>query len=159
MDIQFWIWLIVVVVTVVSRMMKKSRDKEIPGQRQQPEPDSKPVTFEDLLREIQESKRPQPVTQPVIRKPVAQETRSLERVDFDDTRSMDTYEQAKRQAFQRPSLEETLKLADTDLKFGHFKQYDEISEKSLAREILQDFKSPDSFQKAFIMSEILKRKF
>jgi hypothetical protein len=155
MDIQFWIWLIVVVITVVSRMMKKSRDKEIPGQRQQPEPDSKPVTFEDLLREIQESKRPQPVT----RKAVAQEARSLERVDCDDTRSMDTYEQAKRQAFQRPSLEETLKLADTDLKFGHFRQYDEVSEKTLAREILQDFKSPDSFQKAFIMSEILKRKF
>jgi hypothetical protein len=160
MDTQFWIWLIIIVVTFLSRALKKSGEKRAPSPEQRPETDSKPMTFEDLLREIQESKRPQ---QPVVAKPARREIEpevlETEPVATDYSRSYEVYEQAKREAFYRPSLEETVKLEDTDVKFGHFKQYDEVSQRSLSREILQDFKDPEGFKKAFIMSEVLKRKF
>jgi len=183
MDIQFWIWLIIIVVTFVSRAMKKAKTPEAPQQPRtnsdnEHSPDHKPMTFEELLREIQGSKTPpqhaEVKRQPVdFRKPaplpksyevdyddeIEEEEKNYETIPSSDDRSYEVYEQAKREAFKRPSLEDTLKLEDTVMKFGHFKEYDETLQRSLAREVLQDLKNPDGFRKAFIMSEILKRKF
>jgi hypothetical protein len=52
-----------------------------------------------------------------------------------------------------------MKLKDTVMTYGHFKEYDESSKRSVASEVLENFKDPEGFKKAFIMSEILKRKF
>lgn len=184
MDFQFWIWLIAVVAMVLARALKKpakggSTPEQQPrndGDRDYDQSSGKPMTFEELLREIQESKTPrQPATVKQKYQSPLPPKKSYD-VDYDDdleeeekgyetipanndNRSTEIYEKAKREAFSRPSLEETLKLEDTIVKFDHFKGYDEPSKKSVASDVLRDLKDPEGFKKAFIMSEILKRKF
>lgn len=184
MDLQFWIWVIILVVTFLVRATKKSAEKrQERGDGQGPETgqdtfDHKPISFEELLREIQASKTPEQPKQIQSSKPITQakpyqksyevdydeeieeEEKDLETIPADDTRSYEVYEKAKTEAFHRPSLEETMKLSDTSMKYDHFKGYDSTTtEKSVAKDILADFKDPEGFKKAFIMSEILKRKF
>jgi len=177
MGLSFWIYIIIAIVFAIIRQMKKSA--KVPGEQPRSNPDydhsdGKPMTFEELLREIQASKNPSPPPAPVTKtgyKPVKpsfvdydddieKEEKGLETISTNnDNRSFELYERAKREAFYRPSLEETMKLEDTVMKYGHFKEYDETSKKSVARDILENFKDPEGFKKAFIMSEILKRKF
>ena len=178
MDFQFWVWLIIAAVTLIARVLKKSAKTNQPQPNQyEPAPDTKPVSFEELLREIQSSKTP---PAPVERweqpkkiqqsKPIKsyevdydddleEEAKDLETIPSYDNRSSEVYEQAKRDAFSRKSLEETMKLSDTDVNYSHFKGYDDTPKRNLGKEILEEFKDPEGFKKAFIMSEILKRKF
>jgi hypothetical protein len=181
MDFQFWVWLIIVVATLVSRALKKtSKDPNSPSEHPRTEsntPDRKPMTFEEMLREIQTSKTPaSPADRRERSKPIqasrpirsyevdydddlGNEERDLETIPADDNRSTEIYEKAKKEAFSRPSLEDTLKLEDTIMRYGHFKGYEEAPKNTLASDVLKDFKDPDGFRKAFIMSEILKPKF
>jgi hypothetical protein len=188
MDLQFWIWLIAIVAMFLARAMRKApKGPQAPDQQTQSDsdddsqPGNKPMTFEELLREIQQAKTP---PKPAQRAPEIQPRPTIQpappiksyEVDYDDDipeeeqdletipqkreeRSYEVYEKAKSDAFQRKSLEETMKLADTDMKFSHFKGYDDAPQKSIASDILKDFADPQGFKKAFIMSEILKRKF
>jgi hypothetical protein len=186
MDLQFWIWLIAIVAMFVARAMRKApKAPDSTGeQRRDSEDDSqgnKPMTFEELLREIQQAKTPSrpEVSSPFNPRPTVRTipppVKSYD-VDYDDDieeeaqgletippnrfeRSTEVYEQAKQEAFYKKSLEETMKLEDTDLKFGHFKEYDQVVRKGISIEILKDFSDPVGFKKAFVMSEILKRKF
>lgn len=183
MDLQFWIYIIIGVVWFLSRALKKSpQSPQQPNQTDsEPESENKPMTFEELLREIQQAKTP---PKPAQRAPEIQSRPPLQtappiksyEVDYDDdipeeeqdletipqkrdNRSYELYEKAKSEAFHRPSLEETMKLEDTDVKFGHFKGYDDVPQKSIAADVLKEISDPEGFKKAFIMSEILKRKF
>ena len=100
-------------------------------------PPSKVLTFEELLKEITESK-----TQPKPAPPEAEyvdyddeieeeiqekdEIKDLEDVDYDYKKDkvVVEYEQAKQQAFLRPSLEETLNIKDIDTRFEKFKVFE-----------------------------------
>jgi hypothetical protein len=187
MDIQFWIWLIIIVITLIARASRQKRPQ--PPARddygEEEKPNSPPLTFEELLREIQEAKeqRQQPSREPRQIRPaepirpyveaepeptaykeidyddnVGEEEQDLETVT-DDRQTMDAYERAKREAFSRPSLEETLKLEDTIVRFGQFKGYETQVDKAPMADFLSEIKDPEGFRKAFIMSEILTRKF
>jgi len=172
MDIQFWIWLIVIVITLIARAGKK-KDQSIPNDSDQdtsrPDFNPKPMTFEDLLKEIQASKAPAPP--PVPQKTssykdydedLEDEKKDLERVDYNyrnEDSIYETYEKAKRDAFAKPSLEETVKLQDTVVKYEQFKGYQQVEQQSPASGILREFHDPEGFKRAFIMSEILKRRF
>ena len=158
-NLQFWIWVIVVVVTLIARARGKKRPPapvERRPQYEQEEP--KQMTFEELLKEIEAAKyperqsqrsgRPEPEPEPEV--PVAKDPVK---------ESFDLYEKAKAEAFQRPSLEETMKLSDTIVRFGQFKGYQQAAKPGLAREFAQELRNPQSFRKAFIMSEILSRRF
>ena len=176
MDIQFWIWLIIIVASFLARALKKpaQQPKQPQANPEEYENPNKPISFEELLREIQSSKNPprQVIEQ---KAPKRIEPKSYE-IDYDDDipeeeqdletipsrnfeRSSEVYEKAKKDAFSRPSLEETMKLSDTKMEFSHFKGYQDLESKTIATEILKDFHDPAGFRKAFIMSEILKRKF
>jgi hypothetical protein len=183
MDIQFWIWLAVIVITFIVRAKKKNEQAPPPGnpsrrpqQPNFPESTEKPVTFEELLREIQAAKNPKPVQAP--QKPLAIPQKSYEVVDYDDNleeeytepkrvdydvnrddKVYEIYEQSKRQAFLRPSLEETMKLEDTNVTYSKFDEYKKVEGKKAAVNFLNDFKDPQGLKKAFIMAEILKTKF
>lgn len=181
MGLSFWIYIIVAIVFAVIRQMKKSAKQAgetPPRTNSQDHSDNKPMTFEELLREIQASKTPpQATTQTTAKLPSKQaksydvdydddleeEEKDLETIPkyktYNDDHSFELYEKAKQEAFHRPSLEETMKLSDTVVKYSHFKGYDETAKRSIASEVLNDFKDPEGFKKAFIMSEILKRKF
>ena len=88
------------------------------------------------------------------------EEKDLETVSYNrDDKVREVYEQAKKQAFERPSLEETLKLKDTEVKFGRFKAFEAENQRNLLEEFTRDFQDPEGLNKAFVMSEILNRRF
>ena len=168
----------IIVITFLARAGKKKQQEmeESAPDRETPNT-QKPITFEDLLREIQASKNPppQPVAKPA---PVARYERPEPVVDYDeelkdevqeelesvtnyrkDDEIYEVYEKAKREAFARPSLEETARLEDTVVRFNPFKGYQRSPERRLVSPYLSELKDAEGFRKAFIMSEILKRKF
>jgi hypothetical protein len=181
MDYKLWIYVIIGVIYVISRIMKKPVEPtgDIPDVTQPRNPSQanrpssqatkpKQLTFEELLREISESKNVVPQTRPTPKPAyvdydddLEEEEKSLETIPYyrNDNKTYDAYEDAKKQAFLRPSLEETLKLKDTDIKFGRFKTFDTEEQRNLLEEYTRDLQDPEGFRKAFVMSEILKRRF
>jgi len=175
-NLQFWLYVIIGVIYLLSRLKKKPEEqpKDLgdfqPTKSVRPfeQPVAKPsptkaVTFEELLREISEGKKA--VSQPEVidyDDQVGEEEQDLEEVDYDYRKKdkiYEVYEQAKAQAFVRPSLEETMKLEDTVVRFGKFKEFEEAEKRNLLQEYLADFKDPEGFKKAVVMSEVLRRKF
>jgi len=177
MDIQFWVWLIVIVITLIARANKKKPqpfDQESNVPPNSPSSETKPVTFEDLLREIQAAKTPKPVTVSNTPRKVVQpqdfedydddlpdENKSLEKAPsyYADDKIYETYENAKKAAFSRVSLEETMKVEDTEVKFGQFKEFKKREAKALASEYADELRNPKGFKKAMILNEILNRRF
>lgn len=181
-NIQFWIYVIVIVITLIARASKKKPGAPESGHTDHTpvEPNTKPISFEDLLREIQEAKTPQkytpapePKTKPVLAEPsqkyefedyddnLEEEVKSLEKPDYayQDDKIYETYETAKQAAFARPSLEETLKVENTVVKFNQFKEYAREEKPSMAVRIRKELADRESFKKAFILSEILNRRY
>jgi hypothetical protein len=178
-DIQIWLYIIIGVIYFLSRLKKKPeqqpkdiadfepekpvRNFEIPPARPTAAP-QKGLTFEELLREISQEKtkeRSQPEYVDYD-DAIEEEEKDLEDVNYDyrkQDKIYEVYDEAKKQAFHRPSLEETMKVGDTDVRFGKFKVFEEETKRDLMAEYLADFKDPEGFKKAVVMSEILKRKF
>jgi len=177
MDFQFWIWLIVIIITLIARANKKkpeqppvtSDDPDLDGGSESRQP--KPISFEDLLREIQGEKA---LSKPVKAVPpppapkeydfvdydddIPDEIQDLEDVDYDvskDVKAFETYEAAKKQA-KSPIKEQ----ANTGriVRSEHFKEYD-LKKKKPTFDFLNELKDPKGFKKAFIMSEILNKKY
>ena len=185
-DFQIWLYVLVGVIYLLTRFFKKSAQQptDVPDTRpEKPEkrfeppsvkpgvPPSKTLTFEELLKEITESKA-QPKAQPKaeyvdyndeIEEEIQEkdEIQDLEDVDYDYKKDkvVVEYEQAKRQAFLRPSLEETLNIKDTDTRFAKFKVFETATQSNLVDRYLTDFYDPEGLRKAIVMSEILQRKF
>jgi hypothetical protein len=172
---QFWLYVIIGVIYLVSRARKKKADQSPgPVDANEKKPFSstrhegnkpKQLSFEELLKEITESKQQrQPMEEPVVDydENLEEEEKDLEDVEYDyrkQNKTYEVYEEAKKQAFYRPSLEETMKLQDTVVNFGKFKEFEKRAETNLAAEYLKEFHDTDSLKKAVVMSEILKRKF
>jgi hypothetical protein len=190
MELKFWIYLIIGVIFLLTKLRKKPeqqqenqpkyepekpvRKYELPTVKPSANPSSKQLTFEELLKEITESKSsttPLPSSregsksyQEVVDYDdnLGEEEQDLEEVDYDYKKKdniYEVYEKAKREAFARPSLEETMKVGDTVMTFGKFKEFAMEPKRDLMAEYLADFKDPEGFRKAVVMSEILKRKF
>lgn len=169
MDIQFWIWVIIIVITLIARATKKKAPQSPTTFDSSPTDDpSKPVSFEDLLREIQASKIPKPQPQPAksydfedYDDEIEEEVKPIEKPDFtyNEDKIYETYENAKRDAFNKASLEETMKVEDTVVRFGQFKGYQQVEDVNPLSDYVKELKDPNGFKKAFIMSEILNRKF
>src|SRR5687767_10089036 len=186
-DYQFWLYIIIAAIYVLTRFFKKPAQQqptdvpdlnpEKPVRRFEPPPvkpraePSRTLTFEELLKEITESKtqpKPQPKAEYVDYDdeiaeeiPQSEEIQDLEDVDYDYKKDkvVVEYEQAKRQAFLRPSLEETLNIKDIDTRFEKFKVFETTSQSNLVDKYLTDFYDPEGLKKAIVMSEILQRKF
>jgi hypothetical protein len=186
MDIKFWIWVGIIVVTFIVRAAKKKQAPESapkrspnPDRTRQPVPSGsleekpRPMTFEELLEEIQGAKQPKPEPKPFGKpfvSPVVdhraeawqEEKKPLEDTAYDyrkHDKIYDIYDKAKEEAFHRPSLEETLKLEDTVMKFGQFKGYQHHHQRNIAMELTREIRTPAGLKKAFVMNEILQRRF
>ncbi len=175
-DSKLWFYAVVAGVYVLSRLLKKEK-KEVappaeekrtgtPRQVKSPAPVSvqpKPVSFEDLMREIIESKRtPSQETVVDYDDMVGEEGRGLEEVTYDHRKEsgmFTKYEDAKKEAFNRPSLEETMRIEDTVISFGKFKEFESGAVNNVASGYLKLFTNQDELKKAVVMSEILKPKF
>jgi hypothetical protein len=182
MELKHWIYLIIGIAYLVSRVLKKPQnqptdvpdykpDRQVSYDPTPPPSVEKPkqLTFEELLREITEAKQPKPVVTEPARprrvnydEQIGEEEQDLEDVNYDyrkKDRVYNDYEEAKRQAFSRPSLEETMNVRDTNMDFGKFKVFERERQRDLLEEYTKDFRDPDGLKKAVVMSEILNRKF
>ena len=177
MEPKIWIYIVVVLIYAVRWAMKRasqqSADKPV-DQRPRQQLDDIPatssektrhLTFEELLKEITENKKvnqPQP-TYVDYEDNIGEEIDDLEVIPKrpeTQQRVYREYETSKKEAFNRPSLEETTKLEDTDVKFGKFKAFKlDDGRNVMLEEYVRDFQDPDGFKKALVMSEILKTKF
>lgn len=172
---QFWLYVIIGLIYLVSRMRKKKAEQtpgpttakeESPFNSSRHEGNKpKQLSFEELLKEITESKQQQqPKEEPVVDYDdnLEEEEKDLEDVEYDyrkQNQTYEIYEEAKKQAFYRPSLEETMKIQDTVVSFGKFKEFERRAETNVAAEYLTAFLDTEGLKKAVVMSEILKRKF
>lgn len=183
-------WLFYIVVAIIYFIVKsknkktseQTSDSKTFDQNQPTTSKSKPVTFEDLLKEIQQGKAPnQPKPQPkAVIQPIAQapQSRPTKYEDYDDNIEKDekgledvaydyrdqdkiyeTYEKAKKEAFGRASLEETMKVEDTVMQYGKFKEFTKEAVPTLASTIAKDFKDKRNIRRAFILTEVLNRKY
>ena len=171
-ELKIIIWIVLGIIYIISRARKKPTP-DAPTRPEEDYPENKPVTFEELLKEIQAVKMPKAPPQPVM-----EPAREYQTVDYDDSVKeeeqplentnynykdhdtiYETYEKAKQEAFYRPSMQETLKLENTIVRFGQFKGYEQQARPSLAREYGKDLQDVTNFKKAFILSEILNRRF
>jgi hypothetical protein len=186
-NLQFWIYIIIAVIYAVSRAIKKGKQsaEQVRPERKDFETSEDgggsgevPMTFEDLLREITEAKKPKSkeVTYTKPEKPVSKpqpayvdydddlkdEAETLEDVNYDyrnKDKVYDIYEKAKQDAFLRPSLEESLAGQKKDMDYGRFKEFSIIKRSSVLDEYVAELKKPSGFKKAVVMSEILNRRF
>ncbi|MBS1949397.1 MAG: hypothetical protein JST37_00185 [Bacteroidetes bacterium] len=165
-DLRIIFWVIVAVIYIVSKLKGKKPEHPSAPKEQAPEPE-KGMTFEELLREIQGSKSPAPPIRPapVINYEEEEESvdeKPLEQADYtyrNQDKIYETYEKAKQDAFLRPSMEETLKLENTIVRYGQFKNYLIEEHHGLAAQYAQDLRDPANFKKALILGEILNRRF
>jgi hypothetical protein len=182
MEFKFWLYVIIGVIYLLNRVLKK-KAPEAPKNTEQPRPQSykeprgpqtqspRQLTFEELLKEITEAKQhPKPVSQPVsggkvidYDEEIGEEEQDLETIEPDYSRrkggTYKVYEDAKRDAFSRPSLEETMKVSDTKVQFEKFKAFEQNRPNSLLTEYVKQFQDPEGLKKAVVMAEILNRKF
>jgi predicted DNA binding CopG/RHH family protein len=177
-DYQIWLYVIIGIIYLLGRFFKKTAAKPEDLGDAKPEkpaksfdlPTAKPtasgqkmLTFEELLKEITESKT-QPKPQPEYtnyEEELEEEEQDLEDVNYDYKKDKVAveYEAAKQHAFVRSSLEETMDVNKTDIKFGKFKVFEAEVQTNLAAKYLSDFYDPEGLKKAVVMSEILQRKF
>jgi hypothetical protein len=182
-DFKIWFYLILGAIYLISRLRKKNGSStpsetyrpETPASEydNQPADKPKPLTFDELLREITQAKEPQqPTYQPTsIPKTdyvdydddLKEEGEDLENTGYEEYRRPEVpsrvYEEAKAAAFYRPSLEETLKIQDTVVNFSKFKVFEEDKKRNLLEEYTTDLRDPEGLKKAVVLSEILNRRF
>lgn len=183
MDEKIIFYIVLGIIYFVVNALKKKKPENEPGPDRppsRPQPHKpQPVSFEDLLREITEGKQrpkssetPSTAQKTTYRQPLPkpqpayvdydddleEEAKRLENTSFDDDRSNKAYEEAKKMAFNRPSLEETMTLDQVNTTYGRFKEFDKKEEPGLLAEYVQDLRDPKGFKKALILSEILNRK-
>ena len=191
MDAQFWIYIVIGIIYLVSTLLKKKDQPapEVPEsertERRRPVTSQAPstegprqLTFEELLREITEGKQAQkrqpeaqtvpkyepetvPEYEPYEKDP-GEEARSLEDVDFneaDSAKRWKPYEEIPAHSFERKSLEETLYLEKSEIKFGKFEAFEKKDRRRLLDDYIRIIRDPQSLKQAVVMSEILKRKF
>ncbi len=183
MDEKIIFYIVLGIVYFIFNALRKKKPEDEPG-ADQPRPGKganrpQPVSFEDLLREITEGKVHQEKNQPPVTRqhdtqrlpvpsarPVStynttseEEENSLEQVIFDDDRSNRAYEEAKKMAFYRPSLEETMKLDDVDVTYSRFKEFEKKKPDNQLQSYIKELKDPKGFKKALILSEVLNRKY
>jgi hypothetical protein len=186
---KIWFYLILGAIYLITRLRKKKPEAPPSSEKQFPESSPseynapryddkpKPLTFDELLREITQSKEPQqPTYQPTYQKEsvprteyvdydddLKEEEQDLEEVNYEDFSRKETpnkaYEDAKAAAFYRPSLEETMKIEDTVVNFSKFKVFQEEKKRNLLEEYTTDLRDPEGLKKAVVLSEILNRRF
>lgn len=163
MDDQIWFYIIAAVIYFLTRKKKKKAQPQQPQSSSEsaPSPQQKPISFEELLKEITEGKtqeqsehevvvdQPEPVQVEEIKK----EGRSRQ---FADDESRRIYEDSIKRAEEIDIPFE----ADEDYASKKlFKHADIEEEHTIADEIREGLQSTDSARKAIIYSEILNRKF
>ncbi len=171
-NIQFWLYVIIAVIALIAQMRKKKRDQSAPaqprpgrtsaqsqqeiGEESRREVVNKPVSFEDLLKEILEAKEPAiPEPEPEEYLEVEKETKYRE---YEKDETFDLYKKSAKEAAESKTLEESIRKLESQVKYEHFEHYEVESAEHPAARLLKELKEPGGMKKAIIFSEILNRK-
>jgi hypothetical protein len=168
-NIENYLYLLFAVIYIVSRIMKaRSKQKQVnaPSKQQQqsavpkarPEP-KKAFSFEDILKEFEKNlggeelyeEKPEPVLEQAYETPKPAPVPTPEpRPSIYETYEGMTYEST-------PDYEDSESADKEKSFFGGYNAYK--TEKSVACEFGEKLMSPNGFREAFIMSEIINRKY
>jgi len=172
---QIIIYIIFGLVYLLMRVIKNRnapKEQEEGEVEQQPRPKTKPITFEDLLKElsgVEEVEKPKPQPQPVPKPLVKEEAydhpfakankkkQNKGAFSYDDKPNtrFEKYRDAK-----PLSLEEKYKTtAIKDRKDEFDSKYHKEEEHTMADDVRESLRSPSDIKKAFVLSEVLQRKF
>lgn len=185
-DYKIWFYLILGAIYIISRLRKKPGSSS-PSETERPETPAsgydnrpvdkpKPLSFDELLREITQSKepelpvpttyRPAPAPKPAYvdyDDDLEEEAQDMEGSSYEDYSRKEepnnAYEEAKTAAFYRPSLEETMKIEDTVVNFSKFSVFEAEKKRNLLEEYTTDLRDPEGLKRAVVLSEILNRRF
>lgn len=172
-DIQFWLYLLFAVIYFVSRALKKKdpkkTEKRTASRNSTPEerPQRKPVSFEELLQEFTEGRKPEveepeyeeePAYEQRIEEPKREEEPVFEEGitrRFSDVESKRIYEESIAKA-------EGAEIAfqhDDDFKSKLQRTADKEQSSGVAQEIRDMLQNPNDARKAIVLGEILNRKY
>ncbi len=179
-DLQFWLYVIIGVIYLITQVRKKAKqsqdiptDRPVSRERHTPEPNrnsdtatptptSKPISFEDLLREITEAKtgKAEPEYDPYEPEEEyydePRQAQTSEVIDYAKPEyTYSAYEEAKTRDYSSLSLEESLKLEDVDVKYGKFREFETGTQANLLDLYTKDLRDPEGLKKAVILTEVL----
>lgn len=166
----FWIIGLILYFWIRSKKSAVPGSPETESTLPPPGTQPKPISFEDLLREIEKSKFPRQEA-PSKRQPydeeIEEEYAPMEEVGSEAEKPTWQYkpevneEPVSAETYQTNniSLEETMQRGTVDTRDSKFKEYETVEENLFAKNIANDFKDSEQLKKAFIMGEILNRKW
>jgi len=164
MDEQIWFYLIAALLYFLTRKKKKNASKKQPAEitvKGQPRQKKKPVSFEDLLKQITQEREEETVSESKKRqepgKAEPDYTQEGNMRSFSDDESKKVYEESVRQA----------EGYDLDYQRNdHYKSTQLVRRKNrtsgtntFAKEIKEGLRSGSEARKAIIYAEILKKKY
>lgn len=169
--------IIYIVFGLIYVLMRVIKNRNAPKEQEEantsaPRPKTKPITFEDLLKELsgveeEEKPKPRPTPKPVVveepyvhpfsgskEKPKPAYSKAYSYEEKANTR-FDKYKDAK-----PVSLEEKYKsLAVKDRKDEFDEKYHKKETRTMADDVRESLQSPSDIRKAFVLAEVLQRKF
>jgi hypothetical protein len=134
------------------------------------------VTFEELLREITQSRQEQQTGVPqeeavwdyeidADKRDIKEETFTTPEYREDSAirqvrpQYYEEYLQGKEIAFQRPSLEETMQLKDVKVDYSRFAPFEKAEPVNLLEVYTSDLFTAEGLKKAFVLSEVINRRY
>ncbi len=164
-NIELLIYLLLIGFGLFSRLLKAKKKKPPPQQGPadvDQEPQGKPVTFEDLLKEFTgETQGPTQQERPVPAEPMATPKAPEPEYQYEDDDIRERYESSVKKASEIKTIDELVDLEDDRHtgQFKHFRGYDEHETEKEESEFIKFLRTEDGPRKAIILSEILNRRY
>lgn len=165
MDLGNIIYVVAVVGYFIYRAMQGKKEKELAETNQpEDEPAQKPVSFEDLLKEIREAQKPKrqaPEPKPVFQEVVIpQEKLRAKPIAVRRSEAVEVLDDEARfyQGAYNSSNQNATKITDVTYE-GSFLKAEQYEASKKVNRYAALLKNPNSFQDALIVSEILKPKY
>ena len=175
MDEQIWFYIIAAVIYFLTRGKKKKQNqKPAPNQRAQrptessrPQQTQRPVSFEDLLKEITEAREEEPAkeivveeSEPVkVERVLREEKKTRRERHFADDESRRIYEESIARAQEHEPGHDHKFEPDDDYVSRKMFKTGEKAEPTFADKIRESLQSKEDAKKAIIYSEILSKKY
>jgi hypothetical protein len=162
--------LIYLIMRVIKNRNASKEQEE--GEVEQPRPKTKPITFEDLLKELsgveeveKPKPQPKPVPKPLVREdsydhPFAKTTKKKQ------NQGAFSYEDKPNTRFEKYrdakpiSLEDKYKSVPIKNRIDEFdSKYHKEEDHTMADDVRESLRSASDVKKAFVLAEVLQRKF
>ena len=168
-DFQFLLYIAFFLIYVVQRILKGNKKKQKPARRRPTQPSGTPapveeaetetpMTFQDILKEISRGFDPKPDAVPQPEATIEEEEADTYFTHEMDTEASQTYQQSIEQAKSYTSYESEPPKKSAFKRDEDYAIDDEDESAERLAEILEDFATVETAQKAVIYKEILDRK-